>query len=373
MKKCHSAYLACTAALLGTGLGATPAAAAHHTLVVRPGGSIQKAVNAARPGDTVLVLAGTFHESITVKTPGLTLRGVGRRTVIKPSTKKAAPHRRKGCLESGEGICVIGQRNSPVPNITISDLTVTGFSQDGLWSMATDHLTVQRVTAANNGRRGISQEHSTRGVFRDNTARDNRDAGLYLANTTKSKAGATDTHGTVIERNHLMGNRSGLTILRLRNLTITRNYLTGNCAGMFVVSDENKPKAGSLAISKNIVRQNNKYCAKIARLPFLQGSGIVLTGAENTLVTENLITGNSGKSPLSGGIVLFKSYVGAKNERNRISGNQLANNNPADLVNQEAAKSNNTFQGNSCQASKPTGLCSSNSHGSTRFGHNNRT
>src|SRR5262245_29324406 len=90
MKKCHLAYLACTAVLATAGLGATPAAAAHKTLVVHPGESIQRAVNAARPGDTVLVLAGTYHESVTVNTPWVTLTGVGPRTVIKPAAKKTA-------------------------------------------------------------------------------------------------------------------------------------------------------------------------------------------------------------------------------------------------------------------------------------------
>jgi nitrous oxidase accessory protein NosD len=103
--------------------------------------------------------------------------------------------------------------------------------------------------------------------------------------------------------------------------------------------------------------QNNKYCAKTARLPFLQGSGIVLTGAEDSLVTGNTVSGNSGRSPLSGGVVLFKSFVGVASERNRISDNTLENNSPADLVNQESTMRGNTFERNSCRASKPAGLC----------------
>ncbi|ARP69890.1 hypothetical protein LK07_08970 [Streptomyces pluripotens] len=367
MTKRHITYLACSSALVGALLGATPAAAVHRVHVVHPGESIQKAVNAARPGDTVLVLPGTYHESVTVKTPGLTLRGVGRRTVIEPTAQQTVPSvpasktssRRASvsCSDGGNGICVVGSKDVPLGDVTVSHLTVRGFPRIGLFSMGTDHLTVERVTAEDTGQWGIAQEHSTRGVFRENTIRGSGDAGLFLANNVKAEEGASDTGGTVIERNRLQDNRIGITVRRLRNLTVARNAITGNCAGMFVVGDENEPKAGALTISDNRVEKNNKYCEKTARLPFLQGSGIVLTGAEQTLVTRNLVTGNSGTSPLSGGVVLFKSLVGVTSERNRITGNQLQDNTPADLVNQEAATSGNVFDGNTCRASKPAGLC----------------
>ncbi|MES4892454.1 right-handed parallel beta-helix repeat-containing protein [Streptomyces sp. NPDC096012] len=359
MKRNHVRYAASVAVLLGVGPGVLPAAASPRTLTVHPGESIQKAVNAARAGDTVLVQAGTYRESVTVKTSGVTLRGVGPRTVIVPPRKKAAPSHKGaiGCVEGGKGICVVGLRNKPVANVTVSDLKVTGFSGVGLWSLATDRLTVQRVRAEKNGKWGISQEHSTRGVFRDNIARGNGDAGLYLANTTMSEKGATDSRGLVVEGNALQDNRNGLTILRLRNLTVRRNHLTGNCAGLLVIGDENKPRAGALTISGNHVLHNNRYCAKTARLPFVQGSGIVLAGAENALLTHNVVTGNSGRSSLSGGIVLFKSFVGAANEKNRVDGNWITANAPADLVNQNASKGSNLFRGNFCRVSIPAGLC----------------
>ncbi|MFG2602398.1 nitrous oxide reductase family maturation protein NosD [Streptomyces sp. NPDC048514] len=360
MKRNHVRYAAFVAVLLGVGPGAFPAAAAPRTLTVHPGESIQKAVNAARAGDTVFVQAGTYHESVTVKTSGLTLRGAGPRTVIvPPQKKKAAPSPKAaiGCVEGGKGICVVGLRNKPVANVTVSDLRVTGFSSVGLWSLATDHLTVQRVRSEKNGKWGISQEHSTRGVFRSNIARGNGDAGLYLANTTMSEKGATDSRGLVVEGNSLENNRNGLTILRLRNLTVQRNHLTGNCAGLMVIGDENKPRAGALTISGNQVLHNNKYCAKTARLPSVQGAGIVLAGAENALLTRNVVAGNSGKSSLSGGIVLFKSFVGAVNEKNRVDGNWITANAPADLVNQNATKGSNLFRGNFCRVSIPAGLC----------------
>ncbi|WP_031173133.1 right-handed parallel beta-helix repeat-containing protein [Streptomyces durhamensis] len=374
MTKRHIPYVVSSTVVLGAFLGATPASAAHPVHVVHPGESIQQAVDAARSGDTVLVQAGTYHESVKVTTSGITLRGVGPATVLEPAAPKAAstaqatktmkatratqtPQAPKSCAEQGNGICVVGTKTEPVRNVTVADLAVTGFSRIGVVAVGADGLTVRGVTADRNGQWGIAEERSTRSVYRNDTARSNGDAGLFLANTISAEQGATDTGGTVLDHNRLADNRIGITVRRLRNLTVKHNVLTGNCAGLFVVGDENKPKAGALTVSHNLIEQNDKYCAATARLPFLQGSGIILTGADDTLVTHNLVSGNSGASPLSGGIVLFKSFVGATSERNRITANSLAGNGPADLVNQEAAKSSNIFQRNLCRASKPAGLC----------------
>lgn len=55
--------------------------------------------------------------------------------------------------------------------------------------------------------------------------------------------------------------------------------------------------------------------------------------------------------------MLFKSFVGAPGERNRVSLNVLDGNSPADLVNQERTALRNTFTANSCGTSRPAGLC----------------
>ncbi|MEU9986254.1 right-handed parallel beta-helix repeat-containing protein [Streptomyces sp. NPDC048045] len=361
MNRCHIAYLACTTALVGAGLGAAaPAAAAHRPLVVSPGESIQKAVDAARTGDTVVVLAGTYHESVKISTPGVTLRGVGAGTVIEPAAPKAATKAATkatdSCSEGGNGICVVGTRTRNIANVTVEDLTVTGFSRTGVFGTATDTMTVRRVDAYKNGVWGIAQEGSVRGVVQDNHAHDNGDAGIFLANTIKEEAGAYDSGQTLVEHNRVENNRIGITVRRLRNLTVQANYVTGNCAGVFVVGDENRPKAGDITVTANRVTENNKSCPKTERLPALQGSGIVLTGTEKTRVTGNLVARNTGTSPLSGGIVLFKSFVGVTSDANRIDENAVENNSPADLVNTDTGK-NNAFVRNSCRASQPAGLC----------------
>jgi parallel beta-helix repeat protein len=352
MTKRQITCLACIAAVTVSGLGASAPSAGATTYSVHRGQSIQQAVDAARPGDTIAIAPGTYRESVLVTTPGLTLRGAGAKTVIMPATARAT----NTCAQAGNGICVTGAAGKVVSRVTIRSLTLSGFKKNAVWASWTDRLTVQRVTAEKSGTWGIAQERSTRGVFRNNIARNNGDAGIFIANTTDREGGATDTRGAVIAENKLTGNRIGVTVRRVRNLSVRGNSMTGNCAGVFVVGDESKPAAGAMTIRHNKIYKNNKFCPGNSRLPAIQGSGIVLTGAESTVVHSNRVMDNVGSSPLSGGIVLFQSFVGALNTNNVIRGNQVRGNKTADLANRGSG-TGNTFVGNSCKTSEPAGMC----------------
>ncbi|WP_329620431.1 right-handed parallel beta-helix repeat-containing protein [Streptomyces sp. NBC_01255] len=354
MTRRQIAYLACTVTLVVSGMGAAVPTAGHRTVHrVKPGESIQQAVDAAKPGDTVVLSPGTYRESVRITTSNLTLRGSTVFPTVLVPGKAAADD---VCAKAGHGICVTGTDSSPVEGVTVRSLTLRSFTKNGLWASRTDRLKVHRVTAEKNGNWGIALERSVRSVLTHSVARDNADAGLFVSNTTDTEAGAVDAEGTVISHNRMSGNRIGVTVRRLRNLTVERNEATGNCAAVFVVGDESTPRAGAMTLRRNHIHDNNKLCPKTPRLPFLQGSGIVLTGAEETLVAENRIVDNVGASPLSGGIVLFKSFVGALNERNEIRDNVVLRNGSADLANRDTGKGN-TFRGNTCGVSEPAGMC----------------
>ena len=116
------------------------------------------------------------------------------------------------------------------------------------------------------------------------------------------------------------------------------------------------PRAGALTVRHNLVNANNKYCAPNAHLPAVQGSGIVLTGVENTLVTHNVVDNNIGNKPMSGGIVLFRSYVGGPSAGNTVSDNVAMGNRTADLADRDRGPGN-VFIGNDCRISQPIGRC----------------
>lgn len=342
------------AATLVSGLVvAAPTAASETSHLVRPGESIQAAVDAASPGETVRLLPGTYRESVLITTSGVTLRGSGPKTVISPP---ATADTTNSCARDGHGICVLGTAADVLTDVSVRSLTVTGFPQHGLWASRTDGLSVRGVSARDNGVWGLAQQRSTRAAFRGNTATGNGDAGLFLANAIDAEGGATDTGGTLIADNRLSDNRIGITVRRVRNLTVRANEISANCAGLFVVGDESKPAAGAMSITGNTVEKNNKLCAATPRLPAIQGSGIVLTGSEASVIRGNKVIDNVGTQPMSGGIVLVASMVGALNTDNVIEHNDLRGNATADLVHRGGG-SGNTFDGNVCQSSEPAGMC----------------
>lgn len=346
---------------------ALPAHAAYLHLL-RPGESIQQAVDTAKPGDTILLMPGTYRGSVKISVSDLTIRGAGDAVIIPAAdaqhAHEAAVRTAVGaesgdpaggdCAAAGHGICVLGTPGHRVTGVVIESLTVSGFPKNGISGSETDRMTVRDVLVEHNGEEGISQEKSTRGLLLDNEARDNGQAGIFVTNIAYGEGGAIDTEGTEIADNTMTGNRFGADLRRARNLTFEDNIVTGNCSGVFVVGDENIPRGGALTVRGNQVDANNKYCPADGRLPYLQGIGIVLTGVENTVLTSNRFVGNAGASPMSGGIVLFRSFRGGPDTGNIITGNTVIGNKPADVADRDGGPGN-AFRSNVCRTFEPAG------------------
>jgi hypothetical protein len=320
------------------------AAASATTHRVSPDQSVQAAVNAAHRGDTVLLRPGTYHQTVKITVPGVTLRGAGADKV------KLVP-------PAGATVAETGISVSNAAGVRIAGLTVSGFAHYGIWGTHADRMTVAGVAAVGNAQYGIAQEKSVNARFVGNTARNNGEAGILVANAVSEEGGALDTKGAQVAGNALSGNKMGVVLRRVRDITVQGNSATGNCAGVFVVGDEGVPRAGDLTVRRNVVSANTKFCAATSRLPYVQGSGIVLTGVENTVVEGNTVTDNKGAAPMSGGIVLFHSFVNVPNTGNSIHDNVLRGNGPADIADRDTAGTGNTFSGNACAVSVPTGHC----------------
>src|ERR671920_2507560 len=96
------AVLVALSLLVSTGF----AAAKSKGHVVRPGESIQKAIKAADPGDTIVVSGGVHRETVTVNKDGISLRGVD--AVLKPPAKPASPCGESGFCVEADNVSISG-------------------------------------------------------------------------------------------------------------------------------------------------------------------------------------------------------------------------------------------------------------------------
>ena len=112
----------------GVALAIGVGSAATQSSVVGPGESIQKAVNAADPGDTIVV-RGVHREDVVIRKDGIELRGDD--AVIEPPAKADSP-----CSKAfgPEAICVLGDVNVKTGELTgprVKDVSVSGFTFRG--------------------------------------------------------------------------------------------------------------------------------------------------------------------------------------------------------------------------------------------------
>ena len=248
---------------LGTGMAS--AAQASSVIVVGPGHSIQAAINAARPGDTVFVRPGVYHQSVQIRKNGITLRGSGAfhgGTVLVPPK-----HFPKTLCNEGfgpTGVCILAKRVdpksgavfTPVRNDTVTGLLVTGFPGNGVFGYGTVGLKVTRVVAVNDGGYGISRFVSSRTLFADDTAIGNDEAGFYVGDSPHAD--------TVVRNDRAFGNQFGIFIRHARHVLVSGNVVNGNCQGILVLDDGQPGGAGNAVIRHNRVFDNNKFCMKNA-------------------------------------------------------------------------------------------------------------
>jgi nitrous oxidase accessory protein NosD len=98
--------------------------------VVGPGESIQKAINAAHPGDTIVV-RGVHREDVIIRKNGIKLRGDDAVIEAPTRAKANSPCSR---LVGPEAICVWGDFNIKSGKLTgprVSDVSVSGFTIRG--------------------------------------------------------------------------------------------------------------------------------------------------------------------------------------------------------------------------------------------------
>ncbi|MEM9305395.1 MAG: right-handed parallel beta-helix repeat-containing protein, partial [Pseudomonadota bacterium] len=140
-------------------------ASATTTVEVRDGESIQKAVNEAEPGTTILIYPGTYKETVYIDKDGITLRGVveeGNWPVL-----EGEGHRNDAVLYSGNGI-------------TVERLKITHYKGNGIMGQAGNNFTIRYNWIDDTGVYGIFPEFGKNGLIEYNVLRGIEDAAIYV-------------------------------------------------------------------------------------------------------------------------------------------------------------------------------------------------
>jgi parallel beta-helix repeat protein len=326
-------------------LAATAGPAGAATIVVNPGQSIQAAVDAANPGDTVLVRPGTYYQEVVIQTDRIKLQG--SLAAIRPPLVDTSP-----CGQIA--ICVVGNIDfntgeifGYVHGVTVTGFTVNGFANSGIFAYAADRTTFSNNTSLSNAAYGLVAFTTIYTTMFGNVARQNGEAGLYIGDSPVANASVHD--------NAAQANTFGILFRNSTAGTLQHNTITHNCGGIIVLADSPGP-ASNVNVLSNTVSGNTSACDSEDAGP-VSGIGIALLGADHVFVSGNTVRDNTptGDTIAEGGVIVEEGPAGTPAHANTITGNTILHNTP-DIF-WDGSGHDNVFKPNTCQTSVPSGLC----------------
>src|SRR5215210_7128226 len=395
----------------GVALAAGVGSAGAQSSVVGPGESIQKAVNAADPGNTIVV-RGAHREDVVIRKNGIKLRGDD--AVIQAPTRAKAD---SPCSKAfgPEAICVLGDVNlkteklegQRVSGVSVSGFTIRGFTiarKGGNPAYVIDVTGARNATVVGNrlignvaggigafgsvnttiaknhviGSPEIDPETDARAMHRLRPPAPGRTIIAFRSvNTTVAKNHVigspetdpeTDVPGiqvwissrTTVVGNNISGGAWGILVYAdAHRGFIAGNTIHNNCTGMFFEAFPSQP-IGDFVVIGNRVENNTRSCRAAQWGENFSGIGIALLGASGTEVTGNQISGNvpSGPTPVSGGVVVATDPFDEGTTtpmNNSVTGNLFGHNKPD--IYWDKSGLGNRFLGNLCNTSVPSSLC----------------
>lgn len=290
--------------------------------------TVQSAVNAASPGDWILIGPGSYHETgvgVRIITPGIHLRGMDRNAVVIDGTRVGRPMcdpdpsaQQLGPNGSGRnGIEVVKVDGVTIENLTVCNfLSGSGGGGNQIWWNGGDgsgvigmgsyfgaYLTASTTyySTSNSAAYGIFVSNSRGpGVIERSYASNMSDSGFYVGACPDCNAVLREVHaqnspqgfsGTnagghlVLERSEWDHNRVGIASTTLAN-DDRPSPQDGSCPGM--------PGRSCTVIENNDVHDNNiadtPGAGIAANVPI--GTGILISGGRYDIVRNNLVRGN---------------------------------------------------------------------------------
>lgn len=294
--------------LTGSGFAASPAQAAKGDVIV-VSGSIQAAVDAAKPGDTIVVPPGTYDGGVVVDTSGITIRG-SRAAVI-----DATGHRYG--IQVGTGRIGVGPNGNPVcpplalHGITIDGLTIQHADDTGVRLIGVDgfHLTHGRYV--DNEEYGPFPVCSANGLIDFNDVSGTDDAGIYVGDDSR----------VTVANNHVSGCAIGVEIENSLHSVVRDNKTVGNTVGILVslLPGLPMPVNDDTLIEDNVVNHNNlpnpvpfDSGDDVGLLP--TGTGILNVGGDDVVIRSNAVVGND-----SVGVAIIRSPFGPLDPRLEVN------------------------------------------------------
>jgi len=329
-------------AILAASCGADGEDASRRTLVVpEQYDTIQAAVDAARPGDLVLIEPGTYHEVVVVDTSSITIRGLDRNTVVLD-----------GRDELGNGIEITAS------GVAVENMTLTGYLFNGVMvngadgeyrpdgAGSVDGYRIDHVTTYNNGLYGIYAFASRNGTISNSYASGHPDSGIYVG---QCKPCNVVIHGVTAELNaigYYGTNASG-------GVYVVESTFRGNRLGIAPNSQDVErlaPQEETIVAGNLVVGDGAAAAPEIVQGFF--GGGIAVGGGTSNTVVRNRVIGHDAYGI---GLVALGSYdpIG-----NRVEGNVLEDNH-IDLLyapDDPARATGNCFVGNAFRSSWPADI-----------------